>query len=246
VLKNKIKKGIQYLFKQAMSIQSTPEQYAQWKDDIENWGLFGCFAMTELGTSSYLRGLETTATYDKETQSFIINTPTTTATKWWIGAAGHTATHAVVLANLYIDGNAKGLHWFVVQLRDKKTGTLMPGVAAGLVGPKAGRAGIDNGWIQFDSVVIPRMNMLMRFNQVSPSGEYSAGGNPAIAYASLIGERIFLVRNQARDLPIFVLAHFCPLPQLDIRCLHPCSPGSYNRGSIWSGAKTRPEQRKVA
>jgi acyl-CoA oxidase len=177
-----------------MSIQATPEQYAQWKDDIENWGIFGCFAMTELGTSSYLRGLETTAIFNKSTDSFIINTPTTTATKWWIGAAGHIATHAIVLANLIIDGKVKGLHWFIVQLRDKKTGTLMPGVTAGLVGPKAGRAGTDNGWIQFCNVSVPRNNMLMRFNQVSSSGEYTSGGNPAIAYASLIGERIFLVR----------------------------------------------------
>lgn len=31
-------------------------------------------AMTELGHSSFLRGIETTATYDAKTQEFIINT----------------------------------------------------------------------------------------------------------------------------------------------------------------------------
>ncbi len=34
---------------------------------------------------SNLRGLETTATYDKKTQEFVVNTPTLTATKFWPG-----------------------------------------------------------------------------------------------------------------------------------------------------------------
>ena len=34
---------------------------------------------------TFLRGLETTAHYDAETQEFILNTPTLTASKWWPG-----------------------------------------------------------------------------------------------------------------------------------------------------------------
>jgi acyl-CoA oxidase len=47
----------------------------------------------KLGVSSFLRGLETTATYDKASDEFVIHSPTLTATKWWIGMAGETATH---------------------------------------------------------------------------------------------------------------------------------------------------------
>jgi hypothetical protein len=36
--------------------------------------VIGCYAMTELGNGSNLRFLETTATYHKPTQEFIINT----------------------------------------------------------------------------------------------------------------------------------------------------------------------------
>ena len=36
-----------------------------------------------LGT--YLRGIETTATYDPNSEEFIIHSPTLTSTKWWPG-----------------------------------------------------------------------------------------------------------------------------------------------------------------
>ena len=39
----------------------------------------------------------------------MINTPTVTATKWWIGGAGQTATHAVVYARLIIEGKDYGV-----------------------------------------------------------------------------------------------------------------------------------------
>jgi len=52
-----------------------------------------------------------------------------------------------------------GLQLFIVQLRDPKTGAPMPGVSLGDLGSKAGRNGLDNGWIQFSNVRIPRENM---------------------------------------------------------------------------------------
>lgn len=35
---------------------------------------------------TFIRGLETTATYDPRTEEFIMDTPTLTATKYWPGA----------------------------------------------------------------------------------------------------------------------------------------------------------------
>jgi len=43
----------------------------------------------------------------------------------------------------------------------------MPGVNIGDCGPKMGRDGIDNGWIQFDHVRIPREDMLMKWAKVT-------------------------------------------------------------------------------
>jgi len=38
-----------------------------------------------LGHGTDVQSLETTATYDKDKEEFVINSPTITATKWWIG-----------------------------------------------------------------------------------------------------------------------------------------------------------------
>jgi acyl-CoA oxidase len=35
---------------------------------------------------TFVRGLETTATYSPETETFVMHCPTLTATKWWPGA----------------------------------------------------------------------------------------------------------------------------------------------------------------
>ena len=56
-----------------------------------------------------------------------------------------------------------------------------------------GRAGLDNGWIQFSSVRIPRTNMLMKWGQVTKEGKYTPPPNQTVVYASLIGERLLVV-----------------------------------------------------
>jgi len=61
--------------------------------------------------------LETTATLDKTTDEFVLNTPTITATKYWPGELGMFANFAAVAARLIIDGQDYGVQFFIVQLR---------------------------------------------------------------------------------------------------------------------------------
>lgn len=46
---------------------------------------FVTFSQTELGHGTFIRGLETAATYDPATQEFVLNSPTLTSYKWWPG-----------------------------------------------------------------------------------------------------------------------------------------------------------------
>ena len=74
------------------------KDHQTYKDKIASGEDIGCFALTELGHGSNVRGIQTTAHYDKETEEFILNTPNDTAMKFWIGGAAKTATISVVFA----------------------------------------------------------------------------------------------------------------------------------------------------
>ncbi|GMR62849.1 hypothetical protein PMAYCL1PPCAC_33044, partial [Pristionchus mayeri] len=109
-----------------------------------------------------LRELETTATYDKQTEEFILHTPTRSAMKWWPGNLGKMANHVIVTAQLHIDGRNHGPHNFFVQIRSEKDHRPLPGVTVGDIGSKMGANGIDNGFLALDRVRIPRKRMLMK------------------------------------------------------------------------------------
>lgn len=65
--------------------QGTPEQQKKWLEKSLRCEIIGTYAQTELGHGTFVRGLETTATYDENTKEFILNSPTLTALKWWPG-----------------------------------------------------------------------------------------------------------------------------------------------------------------
>lgn len=73
------------MFVPTISGQGTAEQNAKWFGKASNYKLIGTYAQTELGHGTFLRGLETTATYDAQREEFVLNSPTLSSLKWWPG-----------------------------------------------------------------------------------------------------------------------------------------------------------------
>ena len=97
------------MFLQCLKHLGSEEQKKKYLPIAANLNIIGCYAQTELGHGSNVAGLETTATLDKITDEFVIHTPTIRATKFWPGALGVQATHAIVYARLIIDENDNGV-----------------------------------------------------------------------------------------------------------------------------------------
>jgi acyl-CoA oxidase len=169
-----IKFGVQFGL-WGMSVQSlgTEKHYSKYLRDIGSLKLPGCFAMTETHHGSNVKGLETTATYNHNNQTFTIHTPNVNAQKEYIGNAAVHGQMATVFAKLIINDVDYGVNAFIVPLRDTN-GTTIKGVTIGDCGHKMGLNGVDNGTISFDNVVIPKENMLDRFASVNEKGEFES------------------------------------------------------------------------
>lgn len=182
-----IKVGVHFfLWGGAIQFFGTKRHHDKWLKDTENYVVKGCFAMTELGHGSNVRGIETITTYDKNTGEFVINTPCESAQKYWIGGLANHATHTVAFSQLYIDGVNQGVHAFIVQVRDAD-GNVCPNIRVADCGHKIGLNGVDNGRIWFDNVRIPRENLLNSVADVSPDGQYlSAIKDPDQRFAAFL------------------------------------------------------------
>ncbi|WP_179472550.1 acyl-CoA dehydrogenase family protein [Mycolicibacterium vinylchloridicum] len=169
-----VKAGVQWgLFGGAIENLGTERHHKAYVQRIIDLDLLGCFGMTETGHGSDVQSLETTATYDPATQEFVINSPTPTSRKDYIGGAAETARVSAVFAQLITEGESHGVHCFVVPLRDED-GNDLPGVTTSDCLYKGGLPGVDNGRIVFDNVRIPRENLLNKYGDVAPDGTYSS------------------------------------------------------------------------
>ncbi|XP_051888716.1 peroxisomal acyl-coenzyme A oxidase 1 isoform X2 [Pristis pectinata] len=188
------------MFKPTLENQCTPEQKEKWLNLSNRMQSIGTYAQTELGHGSFIRGLETTATYDPSTQEFVLNSPTVTSIKWWPGGLGKTSNHAIVLAQLYTQGQCRGLHAFIVPIRKMGTHEPLPGVVVGDIGPKFGYDEVDNGFLKLENIRVPRENMLMRYAKVMPDGTYMKPPSDKLTYGTMVFIRSMIVGESARVL----------------------------------------------
>lgn len=173
-----VKAGVQWgLFGGAIANLGDAETRKKFLPSVMSLDLLGCFAMTEIGQGSDVQNLETTATFDAETGEFVVNTPTPSAEKAYIGNAARDGRLAAVFAQLVTVENGEelrhGVHCLLVPIRDE-AGDVMPGVTITDHGHKGGLLGVDNGRIRFDEVRVPREALLNRFGSVDEQGRYSS------------------------------------------------------------------------
>ncbi len=193
-----IKFGVQFgLFGGSIQKLGTKVHHDNYLSDTGKSKLLGCFAMTETGHGSNVRGIKTTATYDPETDSIIIHTPGKNDNKEYIGNALH-STMASVFAQLIVDGKNHGVHAILVTIRDAEH-NLMPGVTIEDNGYKLGLNGVDNGKIWFHQVRVPRGNLLNKYGDITPDGTYHSDiQNPSKRFftmlGTLVGGRICVAR----------------------------------------------------
>jgi acyl-CoA oxidase len=182
-----VKVGVQFgLFGGAILQLGTKEHHDAYLADLITARTMGCFAMTETGHGSNVQALGTVATYDLETQEFVIETRGEESNKDYIGNAAEHAELAVVFAQLEVAGRSEGVHAFVVPIRED--GEVVPGVRIEDDGQKMGLNGVDNGKIWFDGVRVPRTALLNQFADVTPSGVYESEiENPNKRFFTMLG-----------------------------------------------------------
>ncbi|MCG3750791.1 MULTISPECIES: acyl-CoA dehydrogenase [unclassified Amycolatopsis] len=169
-----VKAGVQWgLFGGAVQLLGTARHHEKYLRRIMNLDLLGCFAMTEHGHGSDVQHLHTTATYDPSTREFVVHSPDPGATKEYIGNAARDGQLAVVFAQLITGGESRGVHAFLVPIRDD-SGAPASGVTIADCGIKAGLNGVDNGRLTFDHVRVPREALLNRFGDVAEDGTYTS------------------------------------------------------------------------
>ncbi|XP_028031489.1 probable peroxisomal acyl-coenzyme A oxidase 1 [Bombyx mandarina] len=188
------------MFVPAIIAQANDEQKKYWLKRAMNTEIIGTYAQTELGHGTFIRGLETTATYDVETEEFVLHSPTLTAYKWWPGSLAHTANYCVVMAQLNIKGKNYGIQPFMVQLRDENTHMPLSGIKLGEIGAKLGFNTVNNGFLGFDQHRIPRDRMLMKNAQVSKDGVFTRKTDSKLTYGTMVYVRVMIVNSMANHL----------------------------------------------
>jgi acyl-CoA oxidase len=182
-----IKFGVQFgLFGGAIYQLGTQFHHDKYLATTGTMETVGCFAMTETGHGSNVKDLETTATYNPNNQTIIINSPTKTAGKEYIGNALHSKT-AAVFVQLIVNGVNHGIHTVVVPLRDENH-ELLIGITIEDCGYKIGLNGVDNGRIWFKNVDVPLENLLNKHGGIDENGiYYSSIEKPSKRFFTMLG-----------------------------------------------------------
>ena len=80
------------------------------------------------------------------------------------------ADKAVVIADMIVGGQSAGPHGFVMDFR--VGGKLVEGVTIGDMGMKSVGNDLDNAWIAFEGVKLPKTALLNRYTDIDAAGKF--------------------------------------------------------------------------
>ncbi|MDR3036549.1 MAG: acyl-CoA dehydrogenase family protein [Kitasatospora sp.] len=149
-----------------------PGQIRSYGPEIDRMAKVYCFAASELHAGSDLKRVRTTATYDPDDRTLVLNTPSPADAKVWIGNSLYTGDVAMVLGRLVVAGRDEGHHWLRVPLREG--GRLLPGVSIGRAEPKGGVTANQTGVLTFTDCRLPLSALMDRWATIGPDGDYSS------------------------------------------------------------------------
>jgi len=159
-------------------------------DDMQTKGELGCFGLTErlAGVNSGLV-VNTTMTWHPEKQQFLLHSPNEGAYKNWI-SQGLTADKCVVMADLSVGGKSYGPHAFLMDFR--RNGSLVPGVTIGDMGVKTIGNDLDNAWVAFDNIWLPKSALLDKYCAIEDNQYVQK--MKGIRTMDMIGQRLYTGR----------------------------------------------------
>ena len=182
-----VKFGVQFgLFGGSIQSLGSKRHHEQYLNDTGKTKLLGCFAMTETGHGSNVRGIKTTATYIHKDKTIVLHTPGKNDNKEYIGNALHSKM-ASVFAQLIVNGKNQGVHAILVPLRNDNH-EVLKGITVKDNGYKLGLNGVDNGKIWFNQVEVPVENLLDKYGRIDADGNYESKiKNPNKRFFTMLG-----------------------------------------------------------
>lgn len=147
------------------------QRFTKILEKIDTLDEVGCFGLTELGFGNNAVEMETTAEYRPDSQTIVINSPTTLSQKYWITNGYCHAHWAIVFAQLKVKDEQQGVHAFLVPIRHKDL-SICDKVTIYDMGMKIGMNGVDNARLWFDHVEIPKSQMLDAYSSIDDAGNY--------------------------------------------------------------------------
>jgi len=178
------------LFAGTVVALGTPEQVAL-LDKYQSEGKVGCFGLTEVfaGVNSGMV-VNTTCTWHPDKQQFLLHSPDKGAFKNWI-SQGLCADLCVAVADLKVGGKSLGPHAFLMDIR--RDGQLVEGVEMGDMGVKSIGNDLDNAWISFSNVWLPKDSLLARYGYIDEQNQY-VQRQKGIRTMDMIGQRLYTGR----------------------------------------------------